>query len=35
MRFVPIVREPVLMDSALFALVHAEDLGPVNTPAPQ
>jgi propionate CoA-transferase len=31
MQFAPIVRNPTLMDRALFAPVHAEDLGPVET----
>jgi hypothetical protein len=32
MRFAPIVRNPVLMDSALFAPVQLEESGPIETP---
>jgi propionate CoA-transferase len=31
MKFSPIVRNPVLMDRAHFALIHSSDLGPVET----
>jgi propionate CoA-transferase len=32
MQFAPIVRNPVVMDSALFAPIQREESGPIETP---